>query len=256
MLKTLKVMLFTLLSAYMILCGIVFCYQRSLIYHPTPTLAVEAAKTTTLTVDDVSLKISTREWAGDNAIIYFGGNAETVANSLPNYAKAFPNHALYMLHYRGFSGSSGKPSEAALHYDAEKLYTFVSARHNNITVIGRSLGSGVAIRLAANRKVGMLVLITPYDSILNMAKLKFPYLPVNLLLKDKYESWRYAPQVKAPTLILVAESDQVIPLQNSKNLFNSFQPGIAAFRVVRYSDHNDISANPDFFPLIHSFKEN
>ena len=114
-----------------------------------------------------------------------------------------------MLHYRGFSGSSGEPSEAALHQDAELLYEFVKAKHGNITVMGRSLGSGLAIRLAAIKAIEKLVLITPYDSILNLAKQRFPYLPVEWMLFDRFESWRYAPQVKAPTVILATDADQV-----------------------------------------------
>ena len=85
------------------------------------------------------------------------------------------------------------------------------ARHSQITVIGRSLGSGIATYLASQRPVSRLLLITPYDSIANVAAGRLPMFPVHWLLLDKYESWRYAPQITAPTRILAAEHDDVIP---------------------------------------------
>ncbi len=246
----LRLIIFILLLAYLMLCSIVFFYQRSLIYHPTPTLPVEASKIITLAVDKASLKVSIRELAGDNAIIYFGGNAETVSSSLPKYANAFPNHAIYMLHYRGYSGSTGTPTEAALHIDAEKLYDLVRGRHNNITVIGRSLGSGLAIRLAATHEITKLVLVTPYDSILNLSKQRFPYLPIKFMLKDTFESWRYAPQIKVPTIILAAENDHVIPKDNTEALYAKFNAGVARFKVIKNVDHHSISMSPEYFPLM------
>lgn len=245
-----RLIFFTLILSYLLLCSIVFFYQRSLIYHPTPSLPVEASKITTLAVDNASLKVSIRELETDNAIIYFGGNAETVASSLPKYANAFPNHAIYMPHYRGYSGSTGTPTEAALHKDAEKLYDLVRSKHSTITVIGRSLGSGVAIRLAATHEVTKLVLVTPYDSILNLSKQRFPYLPIKFMLKDTFESWRSAPQVKAPTIILAAENDHVIPKENAEALYAKFSAGVATFKVIKNVDHHSISLSPEYFPLM------
>ena len=250
MAQYLRLIIFILLLTYLTLCAIVFFYQRSLIYHPTPALPVEPSKIANLNVDGAILKISVREAEGENAILYFGGNAETVSQSLPKYSAAFPGHAIYMLHYRGYSGSTGSPTEAALHKDAEKLYELVKENHPNITVIGRSLGSGVAVRLAAEREINRLILVTPFDSMLNLAKKRFPNLPVGLMLKDKFESWRYAPKVKAPALILAAEFDTTIPKENSKALFDVFSPGVAEFKVIKSTDHVTISNSPDYFPAM------
>jgi uncharacterized protein len=244
---------FTLVAAYLSLCALVYFNQRSLIYHPTPELPVETSKISSFNSADATLKLSVNLNTGDNALIYFGGNAENVSQSLAKYTNAFPDYAIYMLHYRSFSGSTGEPSETALYQDAEKLYALVKARHGNITVMGRSLGSGVAIRLAAAKPVAKLVLITPYDSLLNIAKQRFPYLPVEWMLIDRFESWRYAPKVKAPTIILAAETDQVIPMENSVALYKCFQAGIAAFKVVKNADHVSISTQPDYFSLMQSF---
>lgn len=251
--KLARMFLVFLTAVYLGLCAVVFHFQRSFIYHPTPDLPAQVGTTESLAVDGANLKVSVREVKGKQALIYFGGNAETVSQSLPKYVAAFPSHAIYMLHYRGFSGSTSEPSEDALQQDAAKLYQLVSAKYQHLTVIGRSLGSGLAVWLAANHKVDKLMLITPYDSMVNMAKLKFPYLPVRWMLQDKFESSSHAAKVSVPTLIVVADADQVIPSANSKALLASFNPGIASIKVIYNSDHHNISTQPTYFPLLTSF---
>ena len=239
-----------IIVAYVGVCLYLFFSQRSFIYFPTEVAQAEPATTATLSVSDATLKLSVRPHAGPNALIYFGGNAEDVSQSLAAFAMAFPDYAIYMLHYRGYGGSSGKPSEAVLHADAQALYEMVRARHPNILVVGRSLGSGVAVRLAATRPVSRIVLATPYDSLVNLAKMQFPYVPVGLLLQDRYESWRYAPQIKARTLILAAENDEVIPRESTMSLYNAFAPGVARMKVITGVGHNSISSSPEYMPAM------
>lgn len=124
--------------------------------------------------------------------------------------------------------------------------------HDDIIVIGRSLGSGIATQLASKQQVRGLILITPYDSIQNIATGRFPFLPVRLLLKDKFESWKYAQEISTPTTIIIAEFDEVIPLQNSKNLLASFPPGIAKLIIVRNTGHNSISASSEYIAALRS----
>lgn len=239
------------LAFYVGLCVVAFLWQRSLIYLPTPAPGDEADDSSRwLPVDGERLRISTVDRAGAKAVIYFGGNAESVDGSLPEFAALFPEHAIYLMNYRGYGGSSGRPSEAALHRDAQALFDMVHSRHPEVTVIGRSLGSGVAVRLAATNPVARLVLITPFDSILNIARRTFPFLPLSLLLMDKYESWRYAEQVTAPTLLLVAERDEIIPGASTQALYRAFSPGVAKMTVIADAGHNDISAFPEFFETL------
>jgi uncharacterized protein len=122
--------------------------------------------------------------------------------------------------------------------------------HQNITVIGRSLGSGVAIRLASLRPVTRLVLVTPYDSLQDVAAQNYPYVPVRWLLRDKFESWRYAPDVVAPTRIIVAEQDEVIPRASTDRLRTRFKNGIVSYVVVPGVGHNTISNSSDYWPLL------
>jgi pimeloyl-ACP methyl ester carboxylesterase len=229
---------------YVALCVLLFVFQRSLIYYPQPRALDERSATMPLSVPGAELLISLRAHDGPKAIVYFGGNGEDVAYNLPDFAAAFPGHALYLMNYRGYGGSSGKPTEKAIHQDALALFDWVHAKHPQVVVMGRSLGSGVAIRLATERPVARLVLITPYSSIVELGARQFPYFPVRWLLQDKYESWRYAPKVTVPTLLIAAEDDEIIPRASTQDLYTRFEPGLASLRIVPETGHNTISTNP------------
>ena len=235
---------------YLGLCGALFLFQRSLIYFPQPRSPVGNATTLALAVAGARVLVTARERTGPDALLYFGGNAEDVSFNLPELSTAFPDYAIYLLHYRGYGGSSGKPSEAALFADASSLFDKVRSDHGNIVVVGRSLGSGVAVHLASVRPVARLVLVTPYDSLQNLAAQQFPYFPVRWLLLDKFDSGRYARQVTAPTLVVAAEHDEVIPRARSEALYRSFRPGVASFKVVPGTGHNTISESPEYMPLL------
>jgi pimeloyl-ACP methyl ester carboxylesterase len=246
-------MLWTLLTiaggVYAGLCIIFFIFQRSFIYMPTPkTPARDAALT--LEVPGATVRVSTRPHDGPKALLFFGGNAEDVAYTVPELAGAFPDRAVYAMHYRGYSGSSGRPSEAAFRSDARALFTFVHASHADVIVVGRSLGSSLAIQLATEEPVSRLVLITPFESILAIAKRTVPFLPMSLLLHDRYESWRYAPHVTCPTLLIAASHDELVPLADTQRLVARFPPGVATLRVFEGTDHNSVSGGTEFWEAI------
>lgn len=229
---------------YVGLCAALFFVQRSMLYYPQPRPPGETSATLPLSVDGAELVISVRPHDGPNAIVYFGGNGEDVTFNLPSFSAAFPGHSLYLMNYRGYGGSSGSPSEAALSQDALTLFDYVHARHPNVVVMGRSLGSGVAIRLASQRPATRLVLITPYSSIAELGARQFPMFPVKWLMRDRYESWRYAPLIQVPTLLVVAERDEVIPRASTDDLYAHFRAGVATLRVIPDVGHNTVSASP------------
>ena len=229
---------------YATACFLLFAMQRSMLYYPQPGAAETADSALTMPVHGAALRVSVREQASPKALIYFGGNAEDVSLSLPAFSLAFPDRALFLLHYRGYGGSSGKPSEEAIQSDALALYDRVHLKHPDIALVGRSLGSGVAIRLASHRPVSSLVLVTPYDSIEELAARQFPYFPIRWLLTDKFESWRYAPAIHAPTLLLAAANDAVIPRANTEKLYGAFSQGVASLRIIPEVDHNTIPNSP------------
>lgn len=235
---------------YVGLCVLLFFLQRSLIYFPHQRASGASETTAKLQVPGAELRLSVRPWQGPKALLYFGGNAEDVSASLPELSSAFPDYALYLLHYRGYGGSSGKPSERALYSDALALFDKVRADHSEIVVVGRSLGSGIAVRLASTRPVSRLVLVTPFDSLLDLAAQQFPYFPVRWLLLDKFESSRFAPEVRVPTVIVVAEHDEFIPRWSSERLYSRFAKGVATYQVIPGVSHNTISESSAYLKAL------
>jgi pimeloyl-ACP methyl ester carboxylesterase len=235
---------------YLALCAALFFFQRSLIYFPQPGASGHPAALLKLPVADAELAVSVRPGTGPKAILYFGGNAEDVAANLPAFAQAFPSHAIYLLHYRGYGASSGHPTEKAIQADALTLFDHVRKSHADITLVGRSLGSGVAIQVASQRPASKLVLVTPYNSLLELAAKQFPFFPVRWLLMDKFESSKHAPQITLPTLLIAAEHDEVVPGASTAQLHARFRKGLARLEVLPGTSHNTISLHPDYLPLI------
>jgi pimeloyl-ACP methyl ester carboxylesterase len=236
--------------AYVGVCALLFALQRSMIYYPQPRAGAAATRIATLPIEGGSVLVTVRPHVGPGAVLYFGGNAEDVSGSVEGLAQAFPDHALYLLHYRGYGGSAGSPSEEALFADAAALFDLAHAEHAEIVAIGRSLGSGVAVHLASVRPVTRLVLVTPYDSLQGLAEAQYPWVPVRWLLRDRFESWRYAPQVTVPTQVIAAEHDAVVPRASTEALLARFRPGIAAYRVLPGTAHDSVSAHPAYGALL------
>ena len=243
-------LLAVVIIAYAVFCMALFVFQRSLIYFPQPREIKAPQSTMVLSVEDAKLLVTVRPHAGPKAIIYFGGNAEDVSLNLGSFEKSFPDYALYLLHYRGYGGSSGAPSEDAIQRDALTLFDKVQAEHPHIAVIGRSLGTGVATRLSSERSVSRLVLVTPYDNFQEIAAEHFPYVPVRWLLRDKYDSGKYASKITIPTAIVAAENDEVIPGASTRKLFERFGKGIASMKVIPATGHNTISSSSEYLEAI------
>ncbi|KEF43014.1 MAG: PhoP [Cyanobium sp. CACIAM 14] len=241
---------------YLLVCGALFLLQRSLLYFPQPRAPGAGGDLLALPLTGIQeegrVLVTVRRRAGPKALLYFGGNAEDVAAQLPLLEEAFPQHALYLLHYRGYGGSGGRPSEAALCADALALFDRVRGEHQRIEVLGRSLGSAVAVHLAARRPVDRLVLVTPFDSIETLARSRFPLLPVGLLLQDRYRTWREAPQVRAPTLVIAAERDEVVPRASTEALVSRFRPGLVSLVVLPVDGHNAVENSPKYRSLLRS----
>lgn len=234
---------------YAALCLALFVGQRSFLYYPQAKSAADD-NTLTLNINGERVLVTTRLRPGSEAVIYFGGNAEDVSRSLPTLESAFPERSLYALNYRGYGGSTGKPSEAALIADAVTLFDRVHIEHPHITIIGRSLGSGVAVHIASMRPVERLVLVTPYDSLASIAAIHFPYFPVRWLLLDKFESWRYAPKVTAPTKMIAAQNDEIIPLASTESLYKRLPQSLTTLTVIKGVGHNNISDSPEYVRLL------
>ena len=244
-LKVLLIAISVLASMYLIACALLAFNARSMLYHPAPRSA--DVPHWTLPRGDADIIVSSNSQHSTQLVLYFGGNTEDVSQALPMLQQAFPEAAIHAMHYRGYGGSSGSPTEATLIGDALALYDRTSTGPTqDIIVIGRSLGSGVAVQLAAARPVQRLILITPYDSIGGLAARMYPAFPVRLLLRDQYDSWRHAARISAPTTLIIAGRDEVIPNASSLRLLREFRPGVARAVTIAEADHNDVFGYPQF----------
>lgn len=252
--KRLGITLFTTVAIlYFAACVLLYLNQRSFIYHPVSSSRQSNLASLTVESDGEKLKILTRKANSTKALIYFGGNADDVSTYLTSFTEAFPEHNLFLANYRGYGGSSGEPSEAALFADAVAVYDKVRGDYSEISVIGRSLGSGVAVYLASVRDVDRLVLVTPYDSIKNVGKKHLPIFPIGLLLKDKFDSASRVKDVSARTLIILAETDRTIPRGNSEALISQFPKEQVRVETLPETTHNSVVMSKEYLPLVHSF---
>lgn len=175
-------------------------------------------------------------------VIYFGRNAEDVSGTAGNL-RHLPGWAWLAVNYRGFGGNPDHPSEAVLCADALKIVDWAAARPDvdpaRIAVFGWSLGTGVAVHAASERKLAAVVLVTPYDSIANVAHGRYPWLPTGSLLKHPFDSVQRAAKVSEPALIVIAANDKVVPPERGMALAAHW-PGSKRVQVVAGATHSDV----------------
>jgi pimeloyl-ACP methyl ester carboxylesterase len=168
----------------------------------------------------------------------------------------FNTQSFLFMNYRGYGDSDGKPAERALLADALYVFDHILAAESidpqHVVVMGRSLGSGVAVHVAAKRKVGGVILVTPFDSLVNVAKAHYPIFPVRWLLKHRFDSARLAPGISTPALFLTAAHDQVVPVRLAKNLETLWGGPVESVTVVG-TDHNSIQISPVYWDAINAY---
>jgi fermentation-respiration switch protein FrsA (DUF1100 family) len=217
-----------------VVCGL-YLYQRQLLYHPDrarPLLGALARlgvrEVAVPTADGLSLLawyLPARGSPGGErpVIVYFHGNAGHIgyrADRVERFARE--GYGMLMLEYRGFGGNPGEPSEAGLFEDAAAALRFVAAQGvggHRIVLYGESLGTGVAVQAAITRKVGAVVLESPYTSIVAAARFHYPFIPASWLVSDRYDSLSRIGQIRAPILMLHGARDGIVPLSLGEALF-------------------------------------
>lgn len=244
--------------------------QDGLIFHPPPAPGI-SPRSQGLAVEDIRVRMADGvELAGWLArvspagtatspfraplAIYFGGNAEE-ASWMVAEARRFAPWSLLVVNYRGYGGNPGKPGERALFADALALYDWAAARPDvdagRIVLIGRSLGSGVAVHVAAERKTAGVVLVTPFDSLRAVAQGMYPLIPVSLLLRHPFDSLARAAGIDAPLLVLLATQDRVVAPKRARQLYEAWR-GPKQLREFA-ADHNDIDADAAYWDAINGF---
>jgi pimeloyl-ACP methyl ester carboxylesterase len=233
---------------------LMFLAQDSLIFHPRPMAEGQRAALAAAGVaESIFLDGEPRRHAwhvkGEPLVLYFGGNAEEVSWMLEQARRA-PGTGWLLVDYRGYGSSSGSPSAKALGEDGLRWYDRFAGRR--IFVFGRSLGSGVAVHVAAARPVAGVVLVAPFDSMVEMGKHYYPFLPVSLLLRHRFESAAAAPGITAPLLCIVAERDEIIPAERSRALYDAWA-GPKRWVELKGAGHNSTDDAANYWPSILDF---
>lgn len=196
--------------------------------------------------------------SGPTLVLYFGGNAEEVSWMLDVVRAETSGVSWLLMDYRGYGQSAGSPSEKALVADALVLYDYTAKLPGidpkRIYAFGRSLGGGVAVALAAQRRLAGVILTTPYDSLAAVAKRYYWYVPVDLLLRHRFDSIALAPRLDTPLLCLIAGRDEVIPPEHGERLFAAWG-GPKHKVLLEGAGHNTTDAHPQFWPPIRRFLE-
>lgn len=244
---------------------IVYLAQDGLIFHrqqiPEARRAeiargIPQAESVFLTAADGARVHAWHYKAGPQLVLYFGGNAEEVSWMLEVARAETSGVSWLLMDYRGYGQSEGSPSEKALVADALALYGHAAKLPGidpkRIYAFGRSLGSGPAVALAAERPLAGLVLVTPFESLVAVAKRYYWYLPVDWMLKHRFDSMSLAPRLQTPLLCLIAPRDEVIPAEHAERLYAAWG-GPKRRILLEAAGHNTTDAHPQFWPAIREF---
>jgi fermentation-respiration switch protein FrsA (DUF1100 family) len=226
----LKWLLIVAFAGYGLVVALAYFAQRALMYFPDKTRTTPAAAGLPR-ADELGLTTSDGErvivWhvapRGDRPVVlYFQGNAATLRERAMRFGRIVADGTgLLALSYRGYGGSTGRPSEAGLLRDAEAVYAFAAERYppERLVLYGESLGTGVAVALAAERKVGKIVLEAPFTSAVDVGAAAYPFLPVRLMMHDQFRSDQRIAKVTAPVLVLHGARDEVVPIGYGERLY-------------------------------------
>jgi uncharacterized protein len=227
--------------------------SRRLLYQRGPTRLPPERTDLELRVDGVTLRGWKVNPGRERALVYYGGNAEGLEWLVPELGPRFPDHTSYLVAYRGYGASEGTPDERVLTTDALAVFDrAVSGHPGSVDVVGRSLGSGVAVQVAVRREVERLVLVTPFDSLVATAADLFPRLPVRHLLKDRWDSAAVAHRLRSRVLVVRAGRDRVVRPPRTDALVRVL-PADTAMLDVPGADHENVHEDPAYWPAIVDF---
>lgn len=225
-----------------------YAFQRRLQYHPDRRLREpqEAGlagfrRVTVRTADGLDLVAWQAPASTDRpVIVYLQGNAEGLASRHERF-QAFhaDGYGVLALGYRGYSGSPGKPSEEGLARDAEAAVSFLEASGvppSRLVVYGESLGTGLAVRLAAAGRAAAIILESPYTSVVDVARRSWWFLPVGLLMKDQFRSIDLVHLVRVPAFVFHGTADAVVPFAQGKRVFAALA-GPKEFHAIAEGTH-------------------
>jgi len=229
--KYLYLTLSSLIIAYLVMIIFIYFYQRNLLYHPSENnyqndkIQFNYDEIFIKVNDEIQLKswIIKKDFKKLKTLVIFHGNAGHLSNRIYKLNELYKlDINILLISWRGFSGNKGSPTENNLYEDAEASIKWLNKKgvnNNQIILYGESLGSGVAVEVGKENNFNSIILESPFTSIENSAKIYYPYLPVKLLLKDRYDSINKIKMINTPILIMHGKKDDVIPFSMGKELF-------------------------------------
>lgn len=223
----------TIPLAYLGMAGLIYAGQRSMLFRPDVSdVRAAAADLPGASAVDIITADGERlaAWwkppaAGRPVYLYLHGNGANLTRRLGRFVSMTQDGSgLLAVSWRGYGGSTGSPSEAGLRLDGAAAYDWLTqhASPQDIVLFGESLGTGIAVWLASERKARLLALDSPYASIVDIAARLYPWLPVTLLARDPFRSIDLAPQVRIPVVAQHCTQDWIIPLADARRLMAVF----------------------------------
>lgn len=263
--QALLVLILAAAAGYLGVAAFVWVGQERLMFFPRP-VASRPAPPRDWRLEEVSLTMrdGTRlagvlvspRLAKPPVVVYFGGNAEEVTAYAAHAGETYGERAVLLVNYRGYGESAGKPGEAAMVSDGLEVFDWAAQRGDldasRIALHGRSLGSGVAVQVAAARPAACVVLTSPFASARAVAAELYPWLPISALMRHPFDSASRAPSIHAPALFLVGSADTVIAPRHSQVLAAAWGGPVTSV-VLEGFGHNDLDLNPRYAEAIHAF---
>ncbi len=233
---------------YFLVLVFLYFYQRNLLYHPNENnysedkISVDIENVRIKTSDNIELLgwYHEKNLKDSKTLIFFHGNAGSLENRIHklNHFRDM-NINFLIIAWRGFSGNNGNPSEQGLYEDGKSAIDWLIKKgvsEKNLILYGESLGTGVATHLAQNKNFAGVILETPFTSMIDAAKKFYPYIPVKLLLKDKFENYKKIKNINSPILIMHGEADQLVPFSMGEKIYEiANEPKYSYF--TKYDNH-------------------
>ena len=246
--KNLLQLILIIFFLYFFVLVFLYFYQRNLLYLPNENnysgdkISVDIQKVKIPTSDNIELLgwYHEKNLKDHKTLVYFHGDAGSLENRIHKLKKIKNmNINFLIIAWRGFSGNNGKPTEEGLYIDGKSAIDWLIKKgvdEKNLILYGESLGTGVATHLAQNKNYAGVILETPFTSMIDTAKKFYPYIPVSLLLKDKFENYKKIKNINSPILVMHGEEDKIVPFFMGKKIYQlANKPKYSYF--TKYDDH-------------------